>query len=144
MEWMYSLIIATAAFILLGTTTALWDNSYFFRMTEVNVWDYIILSLESILIGLFFGVRLPICAIKKAGFGGVLGFIGVGCSVCNKILLFLFGSSFLLFYFEPIRHYFGAFGILLFSHALFQRLSLRQSAINQRDHFKANESQANL
>lgn len=144
MEWMYSLIISVLVFLLLGTTTALWDNSYFIRMTEVNGWDYIILSLESMLIGLFFGVRVPTCAVKKAGLGGVLGFIGFGCSICNKILLYLFGASFLLSYFEPVRHYFGAFGILLFSYAIFQRLSLRQSSIKERNYVNDDEAKLNL
>jgi len=48
-EWLNTLIIASAAFLLLGTITALWNNSFFIRMTEVSVWDYIILSFESLL-----------------------------------------------------------------------------------------------
>ena len=117
-EWLSTLIIASVAFLLLGTITDLWNNSFFIRMTEMNGWDYIILSFESLLIGLFFGIRAPHCATKKAGIGGVLGFVGFGCPVCNKILLLLFGSSFLLSYFEPVRHYAGTLGLLLFSYPL--------------------------
>ena len=130
-EWLSTLIIASAAFLLLGTITALWNNSFFIRMTEVSVWDYIILSFESLLIGLFFGIQAPHCATKKAGIGGVLGFVGFGCSVCNKILLLLFGSSFLLSYFEPVRHYAGALGLLLFSYALIQRWLLRLAVLDE-------------
>ena len=124
-EWLRTLIIASAAFLLLGAMTALWSNPFFMRMTEVSDWDYIILSFESLLIGLFFGIQAPHCATKKAGIGGVLGFVGFGCSVCNKILLLLFGSSFLLSYFEPVRHYVGALGLLLFSYTLIQKWFLR-------------------
>ena len=130
-EWHSTLIIASVAFLLLGTITALWNNSFFIRMTEVNGWDYIILSFESLLIGLFFGIRAPHCATKKAGIGGVLGFVGFGCPVCNKILLLLFGSSFLLSYFEPVRHYAGALGLLLFSYALIQRWLLRLDVLDE-------------
>ena len=130
-EWLSTLIIASAAFLLLGTITAIWNNSFFIRMTEVNGWDYIILSFESLLIGLFFGIQAPHCATKKAGIGGVLGFVGFGCPVCNKILLLLFGSSFLLSYIEPVRHYAGALGILLFSYALIQRWLLRLALLNE-------------
>ena len=70
--------------------TALWSNPYFIRMTEENVWDYLILSVEALLIGLFFGIRAPRCATKKAGIGGILGFFSFGCSACNKFLLLLF------------------------------------------------------
>jgi len=130
-EWLSTLIFASAVFLLLGTITALWNNSFFTRMTEVSVWDYIILSFESLLIGLFFGIQAPHCATKKAGIGGVLGFVGFGCSVCNKILLLLFGSSFLLSYFEPVRHYAGALGLLLFSYALIQRWLSRLAVLNE-------------
>ena len=130
-EWLSTLIIASAAFLLLGAVTALWSNPFFMRMTEVSGWDYIILSFESLLIGLFFGIRAPHCAKKIAGIGGVLGFVGFGCSVCNKILLLLFGSSFLLSYFEPVRHYAGALGLLLFSYALIQRWLLRLAVLNK-------------
>ena len=130
-EWLSTLIIASVAFLLLGTITALWNNSFFIRMTEVSGWDYIILSFESLLIGLFFGIQAPHCATKKAGIGGVLGFVGFGCSVCNKTLLLLFGSSFLLSYFEPVRHYAGTLGLLLFSYALIQRWLLRLSVLDE-------------
>jgi len=130
-EWLSTLIIASAAFLLLGAMTALWSNPFFMRMTEVSGWDYIILSFESLMIGLFFGIQAPHCATKKAGIGGVLGFVGFGCSVCNKILLLLFGSSFLLSYFEPVRHYAGALGLLLFSYALIQRWLLRLAVLNK-------------
>ena len=130
-EWLSTFIIASAVFLLLGTITALWNNSFFIRMTEVSGWDYIILSFESLMIGLFFGIRAPHCATKKAGIGGVLGFVGFGCSICNKILLLLFGSSFLLSYFEPVRHYVGALGLLLFSYALIQRWLSRLAVLNE-------------
>ena len=130
-ELLSTLIIASAAFLLLGTITALWNNSFFIRITEVNGWDYIILSFESLLIGLFFGIQAPHCATKKAGIGGVLGFFGFSCSVCNKILLLLFESIFLLSYFEPARHYAGALGLLLFSYALIQRWLLRLAVLNE-------------
>jgi len=130
-EWLSTLIIASAAFLLLGTITALWNNSFFIRMTEVNGLDYIILSFESLLIGLFFGIQAPHCATKKAGIGGILGFVGFGCSVCNKILLLLFGSSFLLSYFEPVRHYAGALGLLLFSYAIIQRWLLQLAVLDE-------------
>ena len=123
-EWFISLSITVATFLLFGTVTALWSNPFFIRMTEVSDLDYVIISFETILIGLFFGIRAPKCAVKKAGFGGIFGFLGFGCSLCNKLLLLLFGSSFLLTYFEPIRYYVGVTGILIFSFALFQKLSL--------------------
>ena len=60
--WLISLIIATIVFVMMGTLTAPWHNPYFIRMTPVKGWDYLILSLESILIGLFFRISSPRCA----------------------------------------------------------------------------------
>ncbi len=120
-----------SSFFAVGNNYCSLEQFLFIRMTEVNGWDYIILSFESLLIGLFFGIQAPHCATKKAGIGGVLGFVGFGCSVCNKILLLLFGSSFLLSYFEPVRHYAGALGLLLFSYALIQRWFLRIAVLNE-------------
>ncbi len=122
-EWLKSLFISSTAFLLLGTTTALWENPYYIRMTEVSAWDYAILFIESLLIGLYIGVNAPPCATKKAGIGGIFGFLGFGCSICNQLLLFLLGSSFLLTWFEPVRHLVGLAGILVLSYALYQKWS---------------------
>ncbi len=59
------------------------------------------------------GIRRPFCSVKTVTTGGVLGFIGVACPVCNKILLLLFGGELLLTYFEPVRIYVAALGVLL-------------------------------
>ena len=77
--WLISLIITTIVFVMMGTLTALWHNPYFIRMTPVTGWDYLILSLESLVIVLFFGIPTPCYASKKAGIGGIFGFLGFGC-----------------------------------------------------------------
>ena len=78
-----------------------------------------------------FVIRAPRCATKKAGIGGIFSFFGFGCSVCNKFLMLLFSSTFILTYFEPVRHYVGVLGILLFSHALLQKLLLRHAVLSE-------------
>jgi len=71
-------------------------------------------------------------ATKKAGIGGIFGFFGFGCSACNNFLLLLFSSTFILTYFEPVRHYVDVLGILLFSHALLQKLLLRHAVLSEK------------
>ena len=119
-EKLSSLIIASSAFLLMGTMTALWSNPYFIRMTEENVWDYLILSVEALLIGLFLEFGHRAVQLKKRESEEFWVFFGFGCSACNKFLLLLFSSTFILTYFEPVRHYVDVLGILLFSHALLQ------------------------
>jgi len=94
-------------------------------MTPLYWFDTIFLTLESVLTGLFLGINVPACAVKKAGIGGILGFLGFACPVCNKLLLFLFGSGILLTYFEPIRPLVGALGITLLGLAVYKKLSLK-------------------
>ena len=118
-------LISAAVFLVLGAVTAVYQNPFFQRMTPLYWFDYVFLIIESILMGLFWGMNAPVCALKKAGFGGVFGFLGFACPVCNKLLLFLFGSGILLTYFEPVRPYVGILGLLLLSFAVYKKLSLK-------------------
>lgn len=110
--------ITAASFVALGTVAAIWENPLFIRMTPVGGWEFGLLSLLSILAGIYVLVRRPFCSNKTVGAGGVLGFLGIACPVCNKILLLAFGSELLLAYFEPIRVYVAALGVLIAAWAV--------------------------
>lgn len=109
---------ALISFAAIGTVTALWPNPLFARMTPVQGFEIWLLVLQSVLIGLYVAVRRPHCSVRKAGFGSVIAFLGIACPTCNKILLLLFGSSLLLEYFEPVRIYVAAVGVILTALAL--------------------------
>ena len=102
--------MAAAAFVALGTVAALWDNPLFVRMTPAGDWEIALLALLALLLGVYTAIRRPQCTFRTAGAGGVLGFLGVACPVCNQVLLLVFGGELLLTYFEPIRLYVGALG----------------------------------
>ena len=106
------LAVALGSFAALGTVAALWENPLFVRMTPAGDIEVVLLGLLSVLLGTYVAIRRPSCSAKTAGVGGVLGFIGVACPVCNKILLLLFGGDLLLTYFEPVRVYVAAAGVL--------------------------------
>ena len=116
--------IAGAAFVALGTVTALWENPLFVRMTPAGTVEIGLLAIQSVLLGLYFAVRRTRCAARPVGVGSVLTFLGVACPVCNKILLVVFGSELLLVYFEPVRVYVAAFGVLVTIAALWLRWAL--------------------
>lgn len=109
----HGVIVAVLAFAALGTVSAVWENSFFIRMTPAAGPEIILLALLALSSGLFVTVRRPACASKRAGAAGVLSFLGFACPVCNKILLYLFGGELLMSYFEPVRIYVGIFGIAL-------------------------------
>ncbi len=107
------LAVAIASFAALGTMAALWENPIFIRMTPAGDLEIVLLGMLSLLLGVYVGIRRPFCSVKTVTTGGVLGFIGVACPVCNKVLLLLFGGELLLTYFEPVRIYVAALGVLL-------------------------------
>lgn len=110
--------VAAGAFVALGTVSALWDNPFFIRMTPAGGWEITLLAIMSVLLGIYVAIRRPFCPVKSASTGGVLGFIGVACPVCNKVLVLLFGGDLLLTYFEPIRIYVAAAGVVLIALAV--------------------------
>lgn len=115
-------VVAVVTFAGLGTVSAVWENPFFIRMTPAGNWEITALLLLSVLIGVFIAIRRPACSGKTAGAGGVLGFVGIACPVCNKILMLIFGGDLLLTYFEPIRLYVAAFGIALAGWAVVREI----------------------
>jgi hypothetical protein len=63
--------------------------------------------------------------------GGVIGFLGVACPVCNKVLLLLFGGELLLTYFEPVRLYVAAAGAAILALAVVFKLRRRRAMIRE-------------
>lgn len=118
-------LAASAGFVLLGTVSALWANPFFVRMTPAGVWEIATLSLLSLLAGVFVAIRRPACSVRTAGAGGVFGFLGIACPVCNKILLLLFGGEILLTYFEPVRIYVAAAGAIILLIAVLREWAMR-------------------
>ncbi|WP_162937655.1 hypothetical protein [Indioceanicola profundi] len=94
---------AAATFLLLGTVTAIWPNPVFARMTPTQGFEVWLLAIQAVLVGVYVAIRRPRCSVRGAGIGSALGFLGVACPTCNKILLLTFGADFLLAYFEPYR-----------------------------------------
>ncbi len=105
--------VAVGAFLALGTVAALWDNPVFIRMTPAGGWEISMLAAMSVLSGVYVAIRRPFCSVKGASVGGILGFLGVACPVCNKILLLIFGGELLMTWYEPVRLYVAALGALL-------------------------------
>ena len=128
-ESLRALVFGTGIFAVLGTFTALWPNPWFVRMTPVTPWEHTLLAGEAVLLGLYLGLRAPACAIKGASVGGVFGFLGFGCALCNKLLLLAFGSAALLTYFEPVRLYLGWLGLAVLVVALWTKLSRRRASL---------------
>lgn len=120
--------VAAAMFAGLGTVTALWENPLFMRMTPTGGFEITLLLLLSALAGLYVGLPQTECGKRTAGTGGVIGFLGIACPVCNKILMLLFGSALLLEYYEPARLYLALGGVVLLAVAIWLKLTRRGCA----------------
>jgi hypothetical protein len=110
--------VGLVSFLAIGTITALWNNPFFVRMTPAGAWEIGALTVLSMLAGVYAALRRAACGGRTAGAGGVLGFLGVACPVCNKVLLLLFGSQLLMSYFEPVRIYVAAAGLFMLAGAI--------------------------
>ena len=120
--------VAAAMFAGLGTVAALWENPLFTRMTPTGGFEITLLLLLSVLAGIYVGLPQTECGTRTAGTGGVIGFLGIACPVCNKILVLLFGSALLLEYYEPMRLYLAFGGVVLMAGAIWLRLTRRGCA----------------
>lgn len=117
--------VAAAMFAGLGTVAALWENPLFMRMTPTGGFEIALLLLLSVLAGVYVGLPRAECGKRTAGTGGVIGFLGIACPVCNKILVLLFGSALLLEYYEPARLYLALGGVVLLAIAVWLKLTRR-------------------
>ena len=119
---------AVLSYLIFGAVTAVIKNPFFTRMTPVGALENFSLAITSLLVGFYIGLVYYGRAAKKdkvcnasATAGGVFGFLTFGCSICNKILVFLFGVTGVLTYFEPLRPSLGILSIGLLSFAIFKK-----------------------
>lgn len=122
-------LIAVLTFAVLGTVTALWENPFFIRMTPTSGFEIGLLLLQAVMFGVYFTIPSNSCPTKTLSTGGVLGFLGFACPVCNKILMYVFGAELLLSYLEPARIYLALIGTIIIGLALFIKLKKRHSPL---------------
>jgi hypothetical protein len=101
------------------------------RMTPTSDFEIALLLLQSVLAGVYVGLPQSRCGKGTAGAGAVIGFLGIACPVCNKILVFLVGSALLLEYFEPVRLYVALGGVGLLAAAVWLKLA-RKACVDAR------------
>lgn len=115
--------VAAAMFVVLGTFAALWSNPFFTRMTPAGGLEIALLFLQSVLAGVYMALPRSPCGKRTAGTGAIIGFLGIACPVCNKLLVLIVGSALLLEYFEPMRLYVALGGAALLGLAVWLKLA---------------------
>ena len=125
---------AALIYLVFGMITSVIQNRFFTRMTPVGWLEHSSLVITSVLLGVYIGIfyygkitgKDRLCNASTIT-GGVFGFLTFGCSICNKILVFLLGITGVLIYFDPIRPVLGILSIGLLVFAIFtkaKRLSI--------------------
>ncbi|MBR9706674.1 hypothetical protein GOV14_06585 [Candidatus Pacearchaeota archaeon] len=123
----YALLFSISFFGVLGIVTVLIPTKFFARMTPITYLDYIFLVLTSVLLGTYVSFHMYLkkhmnkkCTVSAYG-GGIFGFLGFGCSICNKILVLLLGAAGVLTYIEPYRPFIGSAGVGLMLYAVYSK-----------------------
>jgi hypothetical protein len=128
--WRFAAATAAGAIVaaaMLGLPTDVIPNPWFTRMTPVRPLDVVLLVLTSLLVGALLatyvvapaGARAP----ARAGMaGGTLGWLAIGCPVCNKVVVAVLGLSGASTYFVPVQPILGVASVLLAAWALRARL----------------------
>ncbi len=121
-----AVLFSTVAFLGLGIVTDLIPNRFFLRMVPPNPVDYLFLTLTSVLLGTYISFHMHLkrrastaCTLT-AGTGGVGGFLGFGCALCDKLLVLLLGVAGVLTFIEPYKPLFGTIGVLMLGYAVYR------------------------
>ena len=127
-----NLIAASLIALVTAVPTAIIDNPWFTRMTPVYADQYFFWIGTSLLSGALLatyvgGVRVDGAAAGGFG-GGLLGYLAIGCPICNKLIVGLLGVAGAMDYFAPVQPFLGALGLA----ALAVALALRVRSIRQR------------
>lgn len=149
-----AVLAAAATVLIVAVPTALIPNPVFGREIAPEPWSWPTLWVTAVLAGALVatyvrsddGARAPHPATatgsatahadsadrldtpSRAGMvGGFLGYLAVGCPVCNKLALLALGYTGALTWFAPLQPILAVAGIALLAYALLQRLAAESS-----------------
>ncbi len=119
-------VLGTAAVAaLIGIPTDVLANPWYTRMTAITTEQYVWWVVVSLLSGMLLatyamgGAR----AAPHSGLGsGFLGYLAIGCPICNKLIVAVLGVSGALSYFAPLQPLLGLLAVLLAAVGLLVRL----------------------
>jgi hypothetical protein len=104
-----------------GMISGVLENTFFLRMTQITISDYLLLGITSLLIVVFFTLndlkKTNTCVPVAAG-GGIVGFLGFSCVACNKILIMLLGVGGIMTFIEPYQELIGILGVVFMLYAI--------------------------
>ena len=121
--------------LLIGIPTDVLPNPWFTRMTPVRTLDMVLWPVTSILTGALLATYLlpAACARRPPGragiAGGTLGWLAIGCPICNKLVVGVIGITGALNVFAPLQPVLGLLGVAVAATGLILRLRLVRLAV---------------
>lgn len=114
--------------ILIGIPTDVVPNPWYTRMTAIEPEQYVWWAAVSLTGGMLLGTYALTWGSRvgrRSGIGGgVLGYLAVGCPICNKLVIAALGTSGALTYFAPLQPALGTAAVLLALAGLIGRLRI--------------------
>jgi len=114
--------------VVLGVPTGVIPTPSYTRMTPVLWWNYPVLVVSAILLGLTAATYLRSLVQegersgKVATGGGLLSLFAIGCPVCNKLVVLAIGASGALRWFAPVQPILAVASLAMLGAALWTRL----------------------
>lgn len=124
-HWTVAVLTTLAAAVLVAVPTAVLPTPWFSREIPTPAWAYPVLGLVAALSGLVAAtyVRAPDGpGGRRASAGALLGFLAVGCPVCNKLVLLVLGYTGAITWFEPLQPVLAVLAVVGLAAALRARL----------------------
>jgi hypothetical protein len=137
-RWWAAAVGASLVALAIGVPTGVVPNPWFARMTGVTWWSWPVWAVAAALAGLVLAtyVRRPDTGggrveVGTVG-GGVLGFLAVGCPVCNKLVVALLGSAGAMQWWAPVQPLLGVASVVVLGWALWARLGAERACLVRR------------
>ena len=146
-QWLAAVVGAVAVALAVGLPTDVIPNPLFGRPVDVTWWSYPSLVITSLLGGLLLATYVaqpePLMDERRGIAGGLLGFLAIGCPICNKLVVIALGTSRALDWFAPTQPILAVLSMVLIVLALRQRLNSADSCeIPKSGTMPANELEA--
>jgi hypothetical protein len=128
-HWGAAMAGGVATAVVTGLPTEMVANPWFVRMTPVLWWNRPVWLLTAVLTGLLLATYVgreqrarPESSTRRGGIGGVLGYLAIGCPVCNKLVVVALGTSGAMTWFAPLQPILAVGALVLLVVALRARL----------------------
>ncbi|MDX1620224.1 MAG: hypothetical protein R3320_04495, partial [Nitriliruptorales bacterium] len=111
LQWATAVAGGLATALLTGLPTEMIANPWFMRMTPVLWWNWPVWLLTAVLTGLLVATYVGHRSgedederpLRRGGIGGLLGYLAIGCPVCNKLVVVALGTSGAMTWFAPFQ-----------------------------------------